>query len=121
MNNRGLQSFLAIGPLVLILALIPIYLIFIFSIVSNDGSVEEFPAIFAGGTLVLIVIIFFLIVALHLISLIYYIIHAAKNPMLQKDNMKVIWLIIIILVSTFGPFIYWLVEIRLKDPKPVIN
>jgi len=124
LNNKSLQAFLAIAPPVVFAICMLGYFIFIFSVIGGMRQIEnsgnqEFPVAFFSGLAFFIVMI---LVAslLSLFSLIYFIIHAAKNPNLKEGNMLVVWILILVLVSMIGSLIYWLVEIRLKNPKPVI-
>ena len=65
-------------------------------------------------------ILFFLAMILSLFSLIYFVLHAAKNPNLAEGNMRLIWILIIVLISGIGNIVYWFVEIKSKNPKPII-
>ena len=124
LNNKSLQAFLAIAPPISFFICIIGYFIFFFSIFTQIEHIEnnpqtEFPTAMFGGFAFFFVMIL-LMSFLSLFSLIYFIIHAAKNPNLKDNNSLVVWILILVLVSMIGSFIYWLVEIRLKNPKPVI-
>lgn len=123
LNNKSLQTFLAIGPIVLFILCIVSYFVFFFSMFMNIKEMEETnepPMAFFGGMIVF-VIGFLLAMIISFLSIIYFIIHAAKNPLLEDGNMRVVWILILVLVSGIGNFIYWLVEIRMKNPKPFIS
>lgn len=124
LNNSKLQAFLAIVPPILLLITILGYFFFLFSFVSEAEAIERnggevVPTqIFAGiGIFIFLILICSLI---SLFSLIYFIIHAAKNPNLNEGNMRIIWILVLVFVSGLGSLVYWLVEIRSKNPKPVI-
>lgn len=124
LNNKSLQAFLAIGPMIAFILLIAGYFVFFFSIVTNIEQLENnpgngFPAAFLGGFAFFFVMIV-IVSLISLLSLIYFVIHAAKNPNLEEGNIRVVWILILVLISGIGQFIYWLVEIRMKNPKPVI-
>lgn len=122
LNNKSIQTFLAIGPIVLFMLCLISYFVFFFSMFANIEQMQETnepPVAFFGGMVVFIVA-FFLAMAISFLSMIYFIIHAAKNPLLEEGSMRVVWILILVLVGGLGNFIYWLVEIRMKNPKPVI-
>ncbi len=124
LNNRTLQGFLAIAPLVSLILIFVGYFVFLFSIISNASQLEsnpdDFPTELFGG-LAFIFIFIFLSVILSLLSLIYFIVHVTKNPNLEQNNMRVVWILIIVLVSGIGNLIYWLAEIQSKKPRPIIS
>jgi len=60
-------------------------------------------------------------VIVSLFSFIYFIIHVIKNPNLEQNNMRLIWILIIVLVGGIGNLIYWIAEIESKKPRPIIN
>ena len=122
LNNRTLQGFLALAPLVSLVFIFVGYFVFIFSLISNsslENKPDDFPTEILGGIAVIFIFIF-LSVIISLLSLIYFIIHAAKNPNLEQNNMRLVWILIIVLVSGIGNLIYWIAEIQTKKPKPVI-
>lgn len=122
LNNRTLQAFLAIGPILLLTMILIGYFFFIFSFVFNAEQMnnDQPPIAFLGGFAIFI-IGFFLYMILSLLSLIYFVIHAAKNPNLEAGSSRVLWILIIVLVSGIGNLIYWIAEIQIKNPKPVIT
>lgn len=124
LNNKSLQAFLAIAPMIAFVLLIAGYFVFFFSVITNIQQLENnpghgFPPIFFGGFAFFFIMII-IVSLLSLFSLIYFVIHAAKNPNLEEGSMRVIWILILVLISGIGQFIYWLVEIRMKTPRPVV-
>ncbi len=122
LNNKSLQTFLAIGPLVLFILCFVCYFAFFFSMFMNIEQIENSndpPMPFFAGMGVFL-IVFFLTMILSFFSLIYFVLHAAKNPNLAEGNMRIVWILIIVLVSGIGNIVYWFVEIRGKNPRPVI-
>ena len=129
LNNKSLQAFLAIAPIILFVVMFIAYFVFIFTMVANTQQFEDFegngnapfPTEFFAGFGVFFVLII-ITVFLSLFSLVYFIIHAAKNPNLEGDNsnMKIVWILILAFLSGMGQLVYWIVEIKTKNPKPVI-
>ncbi len=129
LNNKSLQAFLAIAPIFLFAALIMSYFAFFFMIFANVQQFENmeqtgdpnFPAGFMAGFGIFFALIM-LTVLLSLFSLIYFILHAAKNPNLNENNgnMRLVWILIMVFVSGIGQLIYWIAEIKSKNPRPVI-
>src|SRR5690606_27851353 len=103
LNNKSLQAFLAIAPPLALFVCIIGYFIFFFSMFTQIEHFEnnrhaEFPTSLFGGFAFFFVMI--LIASfLSLFSLIYFIIHAAKNPNLKEGNTLVVWILILVLVS----------------------
>jgi hypothetical protein len=132
LNNSKLQTFLAIGPLILLFICTIGYFGFIFSILGfstqqgNNIEIMEnsdvFPLTFAVGMGVFLAL-FFVTCAISIFSWIYFILHAAKNPnfdLVENQNMRLIWILILVLVSGLGTLVYWIVEIKSKNPRPII-
>lgn len=125
LNNSKLQAFLAIAPVALLAIIFIGYFVFFFSIITMTSNVnfEENAAHlgFMTGFGVLFVLIM-LTVLLSLFSLIFFILHAAKNPNLAENNgnMRLVWILIMVFVSGIGQLIYWIAEIKTKKPQPVI-
>lgn len=122
LNNRSIQTFLAIGPLLLLTMIIIGYFFFLSSFVFNAEQMnnDQPPIAFFGG-FAIFMIGFVLYMILSLLSLIYFVLHAAKNPNLEAGSSSVVWILIIVLVSGIGNLIYWIAEIQVKNPKPVIR
>lgn len=123
LNNKSLQTFLAIGPFILFMISMICYFAFFISMFMNMENIEnqtEPPLqIFLG--MGVFFILFFVAMFLSLFSLIYFVLHAAKNPNLEEGSMRIVWVLIIIFMSGIGNIIYWFVEIKNKNPKPIIS
>lgn len=128
LNNSKLQAFLAIAPMLLFGLMIIGYFVFFFTMIMQvenfDGNAEIHNepsfAFFAGFGIFFVMIM--LTVLLSLCSLVYFILHAAKNPNLEANNsnMRLVWILIMVFVSGIGQLIYWIAEIKSKNPRPVI-
>lgn len=128
LNNSKLQAFLAIAPMILFGLMIIGYFVFFFTMITqvenfDDNAINhnEPPFAFFAGFGIFFVMIM-LTVLLSLCSLIYFILHAAKNPNLEANNgnMRLVWILIMVFVSGIGQPIYWIAEIKTKKPRPVI-
>lgn len=130
LNSSKLQAFLAIGPIALLFLVILGYMVFVFGMIglniqdeiTIDGSTPDFPIGFAIG-MGIFVFLFFATMVVCFFSWIYFLIHAIKNPNFEKpenQNMRVVWILIIVLISIIGPMIYWIAEIQSKQPRPYI-
>lgn len=82
---------------------------------SQDMYVSMFSSL---GNLILLSLFSIVVIV---ISMVYFIIHALHNPNLKNSNAQIIWILVIILINTFGGMIYWLAEIIAKKPKPIIR
>lgn len=123
LNNRTLQGFLAIAPMALFVLIFVVYFATFFSMFTNIETLENsnnIPTGFLTGIGVVFVILFLTLI-ISLLSFIYFIVHVAKNPNLEQNNMRVVWILIIVLVGGLGNLIYWLAEIQTKKPKPIIS
>jgi|SRR5690554_4079709 len=123
LNNRILQGFLAIAPIVLFILIFASYFAAIFSLFSNIHAIEKTnqpPIKFLTG-LGVVFLLLFVMVIVSLFSFIYFIIHVIKNPNLEQNNMRLIWILIIVLVGGIGNLIYWIAEIESKKPRPIIT
>ncbi len=123
LNNSKLQAFLAIAPMVLFAVLFIGYFAFIFTMVFQVENMENEPppfGFFAGFGVFFVLIM--LTVLLSLFSLVFFILHAAKNPNLENNNsnMRLVWILIMVFVGGIGQLIYWIAEIKSKNPRPVI-
>jgi len=113
LHNKFWQGFFAIAPLVSLLITIVGYFIFFFTMISNIKIIEatnEPPAVFFAGIGFFFLMIFFAIF-MSIGSLIFFIIHAVKNPDLKENNLLIVWIILFVFVSGIGQLIYWIVEI----------
>lgn len=122
LNNRTLQGFLAIAPAALFILIFVVYFTAVFSMFLNIGTLENSNKIPTGflASMGMVFVILFITFIVSLLSFIYFIIHAAKNPNLEQNNMRIVWILIIVLVSGIGNLTYWIAEIQTKKPKPVI-
>jgi amino acid transporter len=130
LNNQKLQAFLAIGPFILFIACIIGYFFFIFGAIGISATEDMeihtetgvFPMVFAVGMGIFFAL-FLLTCAISMFSWIYFLIHAVKNPnfdQADQQNMRVIWILIIVLISGLGNLMYWIIEIKSKNPRPII-
>lgn len=115
-QSKFWQGFFALGPLAGLLLLLVGYLIFIFSIVTHPdqfmGSGNFGLSVIGGFGLILVIVLLWGFVSLG--SLIFYIVHAAKNPNLSTHNLLLIWILLFIFANGIGQLIYWIVEILNK-------
>ncbi len=127
LNNPKLQAILAIVPITLfILSLLSYFGIF-FSMFStldaqlgHMGSSKSFLSALLGN---LIIFIFLVLMSFFtgVISFVYFVVHAVKNPNLIRSDDRLIWIIAIIFGNGLGIFVYWLMQIKRKDPRPIID
>lgn len=113
LNNKFWQGFFAIAPLVSLIIAIVGYFIFFFAMLSNiehlEATNEPPTSFFAGIGIFIIMILFAVFISLG--SLIFYILHAVKNPNLKENNLLVVWILLFVFVNGIGQLIYWIVEI----------
>ena len=71
----------------------------------------------------LIIFIFLVLMSFFtgVISFVYFIVHAVKNPNLIKSDDRLFWIIAIIFGNGLGIFVYWFSQIKRKDPRPIID
>lgn len=120
MNSRVLQGFLAIAPLVLTIGLLVVYFWFILSFIISSSANSDKSDISIYGLFGIIVVGAFLLL-FSFLSFIYFLIHAAKNQNLNENNLRLIWILTIILTGVLECLAYWIVEIQIKEPKPIIT
>lgn len=120
MNSRVLQGFLAIAPLVLTIGLLVVYFWFILSFIISSSANSDKSDISIYGLFGIIVVGAFLLL-FSFLSFIYFLIHAAKNQNLNENNLRLIWILTIRLTGVLGCLAYWIVEIQIKEPKPIIT
>lgn len=120
LKSKFWQGFFALSPLVCMLLLMVGYGIVIFSIFSHLPELErpggDPPMAIFGGLGVFLLLVF-LMVAVSLASLVFYIVHAANNPNLKENNLLLIWILLFIFASGIAQLIYWIIEI-LNKPEP---
>ena len=113
LNSKFWQAFFALAPIIGIVVILAGYAVFIFSLVGNIDQIEDGgnpPWTFFSGLGVLIFAVFFMI-AISLGSLVFYIVHAVKNPDLQQNNLLLVWILLFIFANGIGQLIYWIIEI----------
>ncbi|SMC46637.1 hypothetical protein [Moheibacter sediminis] len=124
LNNKSLQTFLAIGPMISIIITLLGYFIFAFGTViyAIVEEPESDPSLFFTGGMLFFFVLMILSFILSLANIVFFVLHAAKNPNLEKENMRLIWILVIVFVMVFGlgSMIYWFAEIKTKNPKPII-
>lgn len=113
LHNKFWQGFFALAPVAGLVLLFAGYAVFMFTLFGNierfEGQ-EAPPASFFGGLGVFIAMIL-LLVLVSLGSLVFYIVHAVKNPNLQHNNLLLVWILLFIFANGIGQVIYWVVEI----------
>lgn len=123
LDNKPVQSFMAVVPALLsVLCFVGYFAFFVsvFGVTNNIQNADELPFDFSDGVSAFFIAAFVLPV-LFILSTVYFVLHAAQNPLLEKGNMRIVWILIIILLSGVGNLIYWLLEIRNKRAEPVIG
>ena len=127
LNNPKLQAILAIVPVTLfILGLLSYFGIFfsMFSTIDAQlghmGNSNSLLSALLGN---LIIFIFLVLMSFFtgVISFVYFIVHAVKNPNLIKSDDRLLWIIAIIFGNGLGIFVYWFSQIKRKDPRPIID
>ncbi|WP_373073098.1 hypothetical protein [Zeaxanthinibacter enoshimensis] len=117
LNNKFWQGFFALAPLVSLILLIFGYLFFIILAIGGDigdnGHMDEVHGLLMGGIAFFIIVVL-LVVLISFASLVFYIVHAAKNPNLQGNNMLVVWILLFLFANGLGQLIYWIIEILNK-------
>jgi hypothetical protein len=124
LNSKFWQAFFALAPIIGIFVILAGYAVFVFSLVGNIDRLEhggDPPLAFFGGLGVMLFSVFVLI-AISLGSLVFYIVHAVKNPNLQQNNLLLVWILLFIFANGIGQLIYWIVEILGKrETSPTIT
>ncbi|MBO6211754.1 hypothetical protein SAMN05421738_102122 [Algoriella xinjiangensis] len=127
LNNPKLQAILAIVPVTLfILGLLSYFGIFfsMFSTIDAQlghmGNSKSLLSALLGN---LIIFIFLVLMSFFtgVISFVYFVVHAVKNPNLIKSDDRLFWIIAIIFGNGLGIFVYWFSQIKRKDPRPIID
>jgi hypothetical protein len=109
-NKKILLGIFTFLPAVFVMAYVFIFLKFFF---SSMGSPQFDPYVneeYFFGNLVLLILLIFAAMIFGLGMMIYYIIHANKNPKFDS-NQKLLWILILVLTSFLGNIIYYFVEI----------
>lgn len=119
-QNKFWQGFFALAPLLGAVIIVSAYLFFLFSALGNLDTFkasDNLPSSFLGSLgLILGVILLWMLVSFG--SLIFYIIHAAKNPNLSTNNLLLVWILVFIFANGIGQLIYWILEIlNKKEPQ----
>ena len=117
LKSRFWQAFFALAPIISLILMVIGYAFFLFALLTSINQGEEHPnpvAIFGGiGVLVTVIFLVFLV---SMGSLVFYIVHAAYNPNLRRNNLLILWILLFLFASGLGQFIYWIVEIVNKPP-----
>jgi hypothetical protein len=123
LNNKPVQALLAVGPIILFAFSFMVYFAFFISAISGTYKIEPLQSWLANwlDNVNLFLVLSLGVSAFFIISTVYFVLHAAQNPLLENGNMRIVWILIIILLSGIGNFIYWLLEIRNKRQMPVIG
>jgi amino acid transporter len=127
LNNTKLQTILAILPIAIFTLAMLSYFIIFFSLfgtidsqLNNEVTSKSMLSSLLGNLIIFIFLVF-IGFFVGVISFVYYIIHAVKNPNLIDSEDRLLWILAIILGNGVGIFIYWIFQIRKKDPKPIID
>lgn len=120
LQSKFWQGFFALAPLIFLFLFMIGYFGFILFVIANEGDMSPEDHFGLMGGIMAAVIIVLGMIFISFGSLIYYIIHAAKNPNLQGNNLLVVWILLFIFANGIGQLIYWIVEI-LGKPKPSGN
>ena len=127
LNNSKLQTLLAILPLALFILAMLSYLVIFFSLfgtidsqLDHEGTSKSMLASLLGN-LVIFIFLVFIGFFVGVISFIYFIVHVVKNPNLMESDDRLLWILAIILGNGIGVFVYWIYQIKKKDPRPIID
>ncbi len=115
-NSKFWQAFFALAPFIGLVLIIGGYAFFMLSIFDNLDQLEhrDYPPMAFWGGFGFFMAMILLMVLLSIASLIFYIVHAVKNPNLQYNNLLLVWILLFIFANGIGQFIYWIVEIIAK-------
>lgn len=83
LNNRVLQALLAFFPVVVSIMFVVAVFVFLTSSLNEKAILGENQELIYGGGFILLIVLLSL---MSLFSLVYYIIHAIKNPNLKEGN-----------------------------------
>ncbi|WP_088341997.1 hypothetical protein [Robiginitalea sediminis] len=120
LESKFWQGFFALAPFIAIVLLIGGYAVFLFSIFGNIDQIEnsDGPPMAVFGGIGFLLAMVFLMIAVSLGSLVFYIVHAVKNPNMQHNNLLLVWILLFIFANGIGQLIYWIVEILGKKDTP---
>lgn len=127
LNNPKLQAILAIVPVTLfILGLLSYFGIFfsMFSTIDAQlGHMGNSKSLLSAllGNLIIFIFLVLMSFFMGVISFVYFVVHAVKNPNLIKSDDRLFWIIAIIFGNGLGIFVYWFSQIKRKDPRPIID
>ena len=101
-----------------------IYIIYFFSfslehIIRAEQGQQEFPVEFFQSLSTMIVVIV-IAVLLKLGIMVYYIVHVSGNSA-KENNTKIMWIVLLVLMSSIASIVYFFVEILPEKPseKPI--
>lgn len=127
LNNSKLQAILATIPLAIFILAMLSYLVIFFSFfgtidsqLGHEGASKSMLVSLLGN-LVIFIFLVFLGFFVGVISFIYYVVHAVKNPNLIESDDRLLWILAIILGNGIGVLVYWIYQIKKKDPRPIID
>lgn len=109
-NKKVLLGVFTFLPLLFVMAYVIVFFKFFFSSMSSPQFDPYLNDEYFFSNLLLLILLIFAAVILGIGMMIYYIIHANKNPKFDS-NQKLIWILILVLTSFIGNIIYYLVEI----------
>jgi len=118
-NNKFLQRFAALSPLIFVFLIILSYIFFIVTMLVGASHPPKPELFYVGLGIFIITVILSCIVSIF--SLVFYVIHALKNPNLEQNNSKIAWILVIVLVNGLGALIYWIAEVEFKKPRPIVE
>ncbi len=113
LQSRFWQAFFAIVPLAIFFVAIIFYFVFIFTILAQIPELESSgePSFAILGGVGIFVVAIMIGALLSIGSLVYYIVHAVKNPNLKENNLLLVWILLFVFANGIGQLIYWLVEV----------
>jgi len=118
-NNKFLQRFVALSPLIFVFLMILSYIFFMGITLVGASHPPKSEFFYIGLGVFVITVILASIVSIF--SLVFYVIHALKNPNLEQNNSKIPWILVIVLVNGLGTLIYWIAEVEFKKPRPIVK
>lgn len=122
LESKFWQGFFALAPLIMVFFVIAAYflfLIFMFQDLENFGHSGNVSTSYILGNMSFFFFFIFLLILVSFGSLIFYIVHAVKNPNLKQNNLLLVWILLFFFANGLGQLIYWLVEIIPKRDKAI--